>query len=274
MSHPGLRPQSAAPAWPGGARCAIAFTFDFDAEEVWIAEDPSNAERPVALSQGTYGAKVGMPAILDLLEKHETRATFFVPGRVAESHEWWIGWLVKVGHELACHGYTHRPPAELDPEEEERELVKAEEVLGSFGAPVIGYRAPAWDLSTRTIGLLERHGFRYSSNFMDDVRPYVHEGSSVAELPVHWALDDAAHWWFDASSWDKKISTTAEVRSIWQEELLGIRQMGGCCVFRMHPQVIGRPSRLAFLDEMLGWVRGLDDVWVATCAEIATVVRR
>ena len=48
--------------WPDGARCAASFTFDFDAEEVWIGEDPENAHRPGVLSQGTYGAKVAVPA--------------------------------------------------------------------------------------------------------------------------------------------------------------------------------------------------------------------
>jgi hypothetical protein len=49
-------------------RCAASFTFDFDAEEVWIGEDPANANKPGVLSQGTYGAKVGVPLILELLE--------------------------------------------------------------------------------------------------------------------------------------------------------------------------------------------------------------
>ena len=47
--------------WPEGARCAVAFTFDFDAESVWLADDPGNAKRPGVLSQGTYGAKVALP---------------------------------------------------------------------------------------------------------------------------------------------------------------------------------------------------------------------
>jgi hypothetical protein len=45
--------------------------------------------------------------------------------------------------------------------------------------------------------------------------------------------------------------------------------MGGCCVFTMHPQIIGRPSRLAFLDGFIALVAGHEDVWVATTAEIA-----
>ena len=57
-------------SWPGGARGAVAFTFDFDAEEVWIGDDPENANRPGVLSQGTYGAKVAVPLLLELLERH------------------------------------------------------------------------------------------------------------------------------------------------------------------------------------------------------------
>jgi peptidoglycan/xylan/chitin deacetylase (PgdA/CDA1 family) len=82
-------------------------------------------------------------------------------------------------------------------------------------------------------------------------------------------LDDAPHFWFDNASWTKSIAPAATVRSIWEEEFLGIREMGGCCVFTMHPQIIGRPGRLAFLDAFIGFVAGHEDVWVATTAEIA-----
>lgn len=67
--------------WPDGMRCAASFTFDFDAEEVWIAEDPANADRPGVLSQGAYGAKWGVPLLLELLARHGITSTFFVPGR-------------------------------------------------------------------------------------------------------------------------------------------------------------------------------------------------
>ena len=32
--------------WPNGAQCAVMFTFDFDAETLWISRDPSNWKRP------------------------------------------------------------------------------------------------------------------------------------------------------------------------------------------------------------------------------------
>ena len=72
--------------WPEGKGFAVAFTFDFDAEEAIIADDPANADRPGALSQGTYGAKVAVPLLLELLAAKGVTATFFIPGRVAERH--------------------------------------------------------------------------------------------------------------------------------------------------------------------------------------------
>jgi peptidoglycan/xylan/chitin deacetylase (PgdA/CDA1 family) len=255
--------------WPSGAKCAVALTFDFDAEEVWIGDDPANADRPGVLSQGTYGAKVAVPLILALLSRYDVRATFFVPGRVAERHPRRLEAIIGAGHEVAHHGYTHTNPTKLGPEQEEAELVRARGVLESFGAKVAGYRSPSWDFSSVTLALLQKHGFEYSSNLMDDICPYRHEGTSIVEVPVQWILDDAAHFWFADAAWTKKISTVDEVGAIWQAEFAGIRELGGACVFTMHPQIIGRPGRLPFLESIIAMVTEAADVWVATVGEIA-----
>lgn len=65
---------------PDGTTSSASFTFDLDAEEVWRAENPDAERHPVLLSQGTYGPKVGLPAILALLQAHDVTSTFFVPG--------------------------------------------------------------------------------------------------------------------------------------------------------------------------------------------------
>jgi peptidoglycan/xylan/chitin deacetylase (PgdA/CDA1 family) len=259
--------------WPNGAQVAVGFTFDFDAEEVWIAEDPSNANKPGVLSQGTYGAKVAVPLVLDILERHGVQATFFIPGRVAETHPGRVKEILAAGHELAHHGYTHTSPTKLSPDEEEEELVKGKGILESFGTEVTGYRSPSWDFSESTLKLLEKHGFAYSSNFMDDITPYRHEGAGVVEVPVQWILDDAAHFWFDGSSWTKKISTTDEVWKIWEAEFQGIRRLGGACVLTMHPQIIGRPGRLPLLESVIELVLGTEGTWVAPIADIAAVAK-
>jgi peptidoglycan/xylan/chitin deacetylase (PgdA/CDA1 family) len=247
----------------------VALTFDFDAEEVWLAEDPENARRPGVLSQGAYGAKVGVPELLALLGGHGVRATFFVPGRVAERYPDRVREILAEGHEVGLHGYTHRSPAMLAEGEEEQELVRAREVLEGLGAEIAGYRSPSWDFSAQTIELLCNHGIRYSSNLMDDIRPYLHPGTELVELPVHWLLDDAPHFWFSPADWTRRIAPAAEVRAIWEEEFLGLRRRHGTFVLTMHPQVIGRPGRLDMLDDLVGFLDSHADVRIAPCADIA-----
>jgi peptidoglycan/xylan/chitin deacetylase (PgdA/CDA1 family) len=254
--------------WPDEHRCAAALTFDLDAESVWL-QDRANAKNPAYLSQGRYGPKVAVPLILELLDKEELAATFFVPGTVAENYPNTVMGIVERGHELAAHGYEHASPASLPPEEEEKSLVKTLSILGEFQSPVLGYRPPMGDFSEHTLSLLEKHGFLYSSNMMDDIRPYRHPGMKVIELPIHWMIDDSAHFWFGADSWNKKISTPSEVREVWDGEFGGIYQLGGIFTLLMHPQIIGRPSRLEMLKEFIAFMKSHEGVWISTCANIA-----
>ncbi|MBI3711214.1 MAG: polysaccharide deacetylase, partial [Proteobacteria bacterium] len=52
--------ESVALPWPNGAKIAVCLTFDFDAESLWLARDPKNAELLATLSNGGYGARVGI----------------------------------------------------------------------------------------------------------------------------------------------------------------------------------------------------------------------
>ncbi len=263
-----------APAWPDGARSAVCFTFDLDAEEVWLVDEEGAAERPAVLSQGTYGPRVALPLILGILARHGVRGTFFVPGRVAERHPASVAAILEAGHEIAHHGYSHRSPATLAPDEERRELEAGLEALAGRGVVATGYRAPGWDVSPRTIDLVAELGFAYSSNLMDDIAPYVHAGAGIVELPVHWTLDDAPHFWFSPSTWTKAIASAAHVAGLWKEEADGIARLGGLCVYTCHPQIIGRPGRLGVLEAAIAAAVDQKDRWVATAGEVAAWVKR
>ena len=60
--------------WPDGIQCPVALDFHIDAESLLVAIDPQNASRPITLSQGTYGPRVGVPRILALLRKYRLLA--------------------------------------------------------------------------------------------------------------------------------------------------------------------------------------------------------
>src|SRR4030088_1599487 len=67
-------------AWPGGARCAVALSFDSDHETNELREAGESIAR---LSQGQYGNRQGIPRILEILKRHSAPASFFVPAVTA-----------------------------------------------------------------------------------------------------------------------------------------------------------------------------------------------
>ena len=72
----------------------------------------------------------------------------------------------------------------------------------------------------------------------------------------------------------RPIFTTEHVLSIWQDEFRMIREWGGVYVLVMHPQVTGRPMRLAILRDFIAFTRQFSDVWYATGREIAEEFQR
>lgn len=258
--------------WPGGARCAVVLTFDFDAETLWTSRDDANWKRPGVLSQGRYGATVGVPKILDTLEAAGVKGTFFVPGWTAENHTGRLEMILKGGHEVGHHSYSHRWVSD-DPAAEVEEIEKGLDALKrTVGVVPKGYRSPAGEVSPGLFKLLQKHGLLYDSSLMDDINPYRHildDGSKgPVELPWHWSLDDAPYALFSIKN-PRPIFTNAHMLSVFQDEFREIYDWGGLYNLVMHPQVTGRPSRIALLREMIEFIQGFPDVWITTCAEVA-----
>lgn len=255
--------------WKGGAQCAVALTFDLDGESLWLSKDPLNARRPGVLSQGAYGPRVGVGLILDLLERFALRATFFVPGWIAERYPDVVQRVHRMGHEIGHHGYAHEWPDPDRPEAERelfaRGLAALERVTGE--TPV-GFRSPAWELTPATLDLLREHGFAYSSNLMDDFVPYLHP-NGIVELPVQWVLDDAPFFLFQTRPPSRPIWPARLAVEAWEEELRGLYYHGGLVNLTLHPQFIGRPGRLQALERFLRTVGAYPDVWVAPLRDVA-----
>lgn len=105
----------------------------------------------------------GMPALLDLLEEMGVRATCFTTGQTAERFPRTMDRIVAEGHELACHGHTHRRFGLMDEAEARDEIAVSSAVLRAFG-PVTAFRAPNLDLPDAFLPLLVEHGYRVDSS--------------------------------------------------------------------------------------------------------------
>jgi peptidoglycan/xylan/chitin deacetylase (PgdA/CDA1 family) len=259
--------------WPGGARIAVMLTFDFDAETLWLSRDPANARRPGTLSQGLYGAKVGVPKILETLKDAGVPATFFIPGWTVEHHTQRCEMILAEGHEVAHHSYSHRW---IDPDFPEQEVEEMERGLDALkrvlGVVPKGYRSPAGETSDKLISLLNEHKFLYDSSLLDDVVPYRMAapggGKGPVELSWHWSTDDAPYALFSIKT-PRTICTNSHILEVFQDEFREIYRWGGLYNLVMHPQVTGRPSRIALLREMISFIRTFPKVWFATGTEVA-----
>jgi peptidoglycan/xylan/chitin deacetylase (PgdA/CDA1 family) len=244
----------------------ICLSFDFDAMSVWFSY-PNTTQ--AMLYRGEYGARVGVPRVLELLERHGLRATFFVPGHTVESFPRETESILDRGHEIAHHSYAHVDPSQQSRDEELADMERALDVLERIGVRPLGFRSPSADLSASTLELVEEHGFLYDSSLMaDDYRPFhprigdrvsrtepLKRGreSSLWELPMSFELDDWVHFQFNFEPYRKGGAPPSAVLEIWREEFdwMDGHVDGGVLTVCMHPQVIGRGHRIAMLERFV-----------------------
>ncbi|WP_371187631.1 XrtA system polysaccharide deacetylase [Thalassotalea maritima] len=116
---------------------------------------------PVRVEKNTH-------KILDLLDEHNAKATFFVLGWVAEHYPSLVQRIVTEGHELASHGYFHQRLTSLTDEQIKTDIGDSKKLLEDVsGQQVIGYRAPSFSISSRNIEVMDtlsELGFKYSSS--------------------------------------------------------------------------------------------------------------
>jgi len=265
--------------WPGDTQCVVMLTFDVDGVSSWLRRDPDFANLPSLMSMAEYGPSVATPRILELLDTHSIRASFYVPGYVAETHVDLVKEIVARGHEVGHHGYMHEPPASMSAEEEEEVLEKGIDILSSItGQPPRGYRSPSWELSPVSLDLLASHGFLYDTSLMGDDAPYVlnpdQPGESLVEVPVHWLLDDAPNFVYAPSANRLgPMRNPDEVYGTWAAEFDGLYRYGRAFNLTMHPQYIGRPGRLLMLERLIGYIRGFPNVEFMRVIDLAKMWR-
>ncbi|WP_435064957.1 polysaccharide deacetylase family protein [Halobaculum sp. EA56] len=256
----------------------VCLTFDFDAVSPWIhVGDGRNT--PTNRSRGLYGAEVGAPNVLDFLAERDLPATWFVPGHTIDSFPM-VCERVADAHEVAHHGWSHTPPGDYDSRADERaDVVRGiESVERLTGSPPAGYRSPSWDYSEHTVDILLELGFDYSSSGMArEFAPYRArrdaapadgpyergEALDLVEVPVSWARDDYPPLAF---SGDRGYTPEPAVFADWRAQVEHAPD-DGVAVYTMHPQVIGRPDRLAKLGAFVEHAREAG----ATFAEVGEV---
>jgi Predicted xylanase/chitin deacetylase len=249
-------------------RHIVCLTFDFDTQSGFIARGMTT---PTPLSRGEFGA-MASGRILDFLKVRGIKATWFIPGFTIESWPRECAAVAAAGHEVGHHSWAHIPPANQSRDEEEADLVRANDAIARLtGRKARGYRSPSWDLSEHTIDLLLRHGFLYDSSLMGaDYWPYrarvgdvakvgeafhFGEETSLVEMPISWSLDDFPHFEFlrQPNTILASMQPARAVMQSWLDEFLYMKKTvdWGVLTYTMHPYVIGRGYRMLALEELV-----------------------
>ena len=184
--------------------------------------------------------------ILDLLDAHSAKATFFTLGWVAERYPHLVREIVGRGHELASHGYGHLRATDQTEMEFRTDVTHAKKLLEDLsGVSVNGYRAPSFSIGARNLwafDVLSDAGYQYSSS----VYPIKHDHYGMPEAP-RFAFKPSQHALLELPAttlnmWGRNLPASGGGYfrllpysvSAWMMRRVN-EQDGNACIFYFHP---------------------------------------
>ncbi len=127
-------------------------------------------EKDLGFMDTYYGVDEGLPVVLDIFNKYNIKATFFVSGEAAE-YLYAKGFLKEIteySHEIASHGFTHTDYRTWEYARIREEVCRSKKVLEEYaGKTVFGYRAPQFLLDEKVLRAVKECGFIYDSSLPD-----------------------------------------------------------------------------------------------------------
>jgi peptidoglycan/xylan/chitin deacetylase (PgdA/CDA1 family) len=268
---PRLLPES----WPDDGQVAVALSFDMDTETLLLRDSNTSPSR---LSTGQYGARAGMPRILDLLDRYDIPATFFIPAVSGQLYPDEVRAAAAAGHEIGIHGWIHEHTSRLGKDDERMLMQRSLDAIEELsGRRPVGIRTGSWEYSHNTAELIAELGLLYDSSLMADDVPYElmtnGELTGVVELPVEWILDDYPYFGMNRAADIRPYTPPSAVFEIWKREFDMAYDEGGMVLLTMHPQIIGHRSRVSMLEELIQYMRTKPGVWFATHEDVARHAR-
>jgi polysaccharide deacetylase family protein (PEP-CTERM system associated) len=158
--------------------------FTIDVEDYFQVEALSRAIPRDHWPKMEYRCEQNVHRLLALLADTKVRGTFFILGWIAERSPQLIREIAAAGHEIACHGMSHRLIYKQSREEFRGETRRSKQLLEDLvGQPVLGYRAASFSIVKSSFWALDElidAGFRYDSS----VFPVRHDNYGVPDAPL------------------------------------------------------------------------------------------
>jgi polysaccharide deacetylase family protein (PEP-CTERM system associated) len=172
------------PPAPRPAPAASWNCLSIDVEEYFHCEAFAGAVRPQQWPEFPRRAEARLEIIAELLDRHNSKATFFVLAWSARYLQSLLRNLSARGHEIACHGYGHQHLARMTPQSLADDLCRAKNVIGDcIGVQPRGYRAPTFSVTAGTawaLDVIAEAGFEYDASIF----PVWHDRYGVPDAPL------------------------------------------------------------------------------------------
>ena len=275
-----------------------AFGIDVDAVAGWLGSY-GGEDSPLDISRGMFSGEVGTPRLLNLFDRFGIKTTWFIPGHSIETFPEQTQMVVKAGHEIGVHGYSHENPIAMTPKQEEDVLDHCIKLVTKVsGRRPTGYVAPWWEFSPITNEMLLAKGIKYDHSLMhQDFQPYyVRVGDSwtkidfskqakdwmkplvrgketdLIEIPASWYTDDLPPMMFmKAAPNSHGFCNPRDIEQLWRDQFDWVyREMDYAVVtFTIHPDVSGKPQVLMMLERLYNHIIRHPGVTFTTFNEIA-----
>ncbi len=262
-------------SWPDGRTSALAISIMFEQWEPGVAPGlgpmgnplPAGALDHQALSWADYGWRTGVWSALELLEKEQLAATFYVSGILTETAPDAVRAIADAGHELAGHSWAqNRVPALIDAKEERAEIARCTEALAAVGGQrPRGWISPRCTPSVRTSELLAGEGYEWHGDVFDADLPYWRETAEgrIVALPFGMEINDLPMTVrYGQPTRELAASFAYEAQALARSRRTGLVDV------TLHAHVGCRTAGLAALAEIIAEARRLD-FWIATRGDIA-----
>ena len=223
------------------AGATVSLTFDNLGEVADLERGKWPADAPLGRHASVTRT---LPRILDLLRKHDVRATFFVEGLNAELYPDALRSIDAAGHEVAYHGWQHERWSELAPDEERESLERGIAALDALGLRPLGFRPPGGKLTAASSVLLREFGFEY-------VSPEEGETADGLEVrPFRWPLVDALYYLPHFADLRERHLGTRDAQP--PERLRAAIAAAGNEIVVFHPFLLGDDDQFAVLRTSIG----------------------
>jgi peptidoglycan/xylan/chitin deacetylase (PgdA/CDA1 family) len=218
-----------------------------------------------------YGNRVGVWRVMDILDKHNIRATVALNSDICKHEPEIVEAGMDLDWEFMGHGETNSRPITGLTESEERRVIRnvRDQIAETTGENPRGWLGPARAETFNTPKLLAEEGFDYTGDFVNDDQPYQFDlpGHDLYSIPYQTEISDLGLFHgYNMSGPEFEQAVKDHFDVLYEEG----KEAGNAKVMAisLHPFIIGLPYRSKYLDRALDYITDHDDVWFATGSEI------